>query len=303
MLSYGDAQRFVQHRYGTRAGALTPLPAGEWSRPFAFVLDGHDAVVRFGVHGDDFGKDARMWRCAGEALAVPEMLDLGDAPGGFFAVTRRAFGDFLDELDDAGMRVALPAVLDTLRVARGVDMSWSSGYGLWRPDGTAPHPTWPDALLAVTRDEPGDRIAGWRRALEDSPTGAGPFDAAAEALRALAERCPSPRELVHSDLLYRNVLVDGPAVSAVLDWGNALVGDGLYDLAWLLYWWPWYPLWRDVDVRAVIAADLDGPDADDRLRCYQVHIGLTAQAYNAYTGRFDELAENARQTLVLAAGG
>ena len=38
---------------------------------------------------------------------------------------------------------------------------------------------------------------------------------------------------------------------------------------------------------------------ESRLRCYQLHIGLDAMTYNAFTGRFDELARNARQTMAL----
>jgi hypothetical protein len=46
------AQRFVADRYGTRAGSVTLLGAGEWSRAHAFVLDGRPAVIRFGAHGE-----------------------------------------------------------------------------------------------------------------------------------------------------------------------------------------------------------------------------------------------------------
>jgi aminoglycoside phosphotransferase (APT) family kinase protein len=66
---------------------------------------------------------------------------------------------------------------------------------------------------------------------------------AASALRELAPRGPPPRQLIHSDLLYRNVLIQGNVLTAVLDWGNAMYRDGLYDLAWLLYWWRWFPAW------------------------------------------------------------
>ena len=40
-------------------------------------------------------------------------------------------------------------------------------------------------------------------------------------------------------------------------------------------------------------------DLESRLRCYQLHIGLDAMTYNAFTGRFDELARNAGQTMAL----
>ena len=39
---------FLRRRYGDRATTPTPLGAGEWSNAYAFTLDGHDAVARFG---------------------------------------------------------------------------------------------------------------------------------------------------------------------------------------------------------------------------------------------------------------
>jgi hygromycin-B 4-O-kinase len=183
--------------------------------------------------------------------------------------------------------------------------SAAPGCGLWTPGGSAPHSTWREALLDIVSDRPGGRAHGWRQALEDSATGAGPFDHAAGTLRALAERLPQPPQLIHGDLLNRNVLVRGPAISAVLDWGNSMYGDWLYDLAWLLYWRPWFPGWRDIDVRDVIGAHLAArggapADAELRLRCYQLHFGLDAQAYTEFTGRWQDLAANARQTMKLA---
>jgi hygromycin-B 4-O-kinase len=327
VLSLADAERFLRARYGSRAGAVTPLGAGDWSRVFAVTLDGREMAVKFGAYREDFAKDALMAGHSSGSLPIPAVLDSGPIAAGLdggmladgalasgcFAVSQRARGDFLDQIDEAGMRAVLPALLAALRTIRdikvpgpdGQNPASGGGYGLWRPDGTAPHRSWREALLDVAIDQPSSRTHGWRQALAGSPTGAGPFDDAAGALRELAPSGPQPRQLIHSDLLYRNVLVQGAAITAVLDWGNSMYGDGLYDLAWLLYWWPWFPAWREIDIAMVIMEHLAaaGEWRDDtaaRLRCYQIHIGLDSQAYNAFTGRWQELASNARQTTALA---
>ncbi|QUQ66418.1 phosphotransferase family protein [Kutzneria sp. CA-103260] len=284
-------ENFLRRRYGDRATTPSPLGAGEWSSAYALKLDGREVVARFGQHGEDYAKDRRMARHRSAALPVPEFVDSGETEDGYFAITRRAYGDFLDELDGDAMNAVLPATLAMLDEVRRIDVSDTTGYGPWRPDGSAPFATWADALLDIVNDEPGGRIHGWRAALESSPTGAGPFDEAAAALPELVADCPDRREIIHGDLLYRNVLVSGDRVTAVLDWGNSLHGDADYDLAWLLYWWPWYPAWRDIDIAGMIGR---GP-----LLAYQVHIGLDAQAYCAHTGRWDLLARNAAQTLAL----
>lgn len=203
------------------------------------------------------------------------------------------------------MRATLPSLLAALDAARGVDLSATAGYGGWGADGTTPYPSWRAALLDVAADRPGDRIHGWRARMAGSTVGTGPFEEALGHLESLIAACPEERHLIHSDLLHYNVLVADGHIAAVLDWGCSLYGDFLYDLAWFAFWSPWYPAWHGIDfqheaARHFAAIGLDVPQFDERLRCYQVHIGLDAQKYNAFKGRWGELDATARQTLAVA---
>ena len=94
-------------------------------------------------------------------------------------------------------------------------------------------------------------------------------------------------------------------ISAVFDWGCAMYGDHLYDLAWFGFWQPWYPAWQRIDFREeatryYAAIGLDVPHFEARLRCYQIHIGLAGQAYMAYAGNWTDLQDTARRTLDVA---
>jgi len=296
------ARRFIANRYGDRASGLTPIGAGEWSRAYAFTLDGRAAVARFGAYGDDFAKDQAMARFSSPDLPIPAVTELGRTTHGHFAVSARAFGMLLDELGEAGMRAVLPSLLRALDAIRGIDVADSTGYGIWAPDSTGPHPSWQAALLSIADDH--DRIAGWRQALQTSPAAAEAFAKAHAALQPMAAALPGARHIIHGDLLNHNVLVNGSGIIGVIDWGNAAYGDWLYDAAWLLYWWPWYPAWRRIDIRAELDQHWKAggglpADLEFRLRCYQLHIGLDAMTYNAFTGRFDDLARNAEQTMTL----
>jgi hypothetical protein len=55
-----EARRFVAEYYGRRAADVRGLGAGEWSRAYEFILDGREAVIRFGGHAEDFRKDQVM---------------------------------------------------------------------------------------------------------------------------------------------------------------------------------------------------------------------------------------------------
>lgn len=228
-----EAQRFVVDRYGARAGSVTLVGAGEWSRAYAFALDGRPVVVRFGAHGEDFAKDWIMAGVSSAALPIPEFIDMGPAPGGYFAVSVRAYGVALDELDEPAMRAVLPALLSALDAIRDLAPPTRAGYGLWPAGGRGPADTWATALLSV--DEDRDRLPRWRERLATSRAGESAFREGFAKLTNLVGDLSSERHVIHGDLLNRNVLVDGGRISAVLDWGNALYGDHLYDAAWLIH--------------------------------------------------------------------
>jgi len=298
---------FLNGHYGQPAESVQPLGAGEWSQAFAFRRAGKDYVVRLGTHGEDFTKDQQAAQFASSHLPIPRVLEVGEALGGYFAISERACGHMLDDLDAAGMRQIVPAVLQTLDAARAVNLSSSRGYGAWDASGVAPHPSWREYLLTVAHDARARRIHGWRARLENSRIGAGPFEAAYKRLAELSHVCPTDRHLVHSDLLNHNVLVADGRISAVIDWANSLYGDFLYDLAWFIFWSPWYPAMQDIDWQAearrhYATIGLMVPNFAERLRCYQIHIGLDAQAYNAFIGRQVQLEINARNTLKIAQG-
>jgi hygromycin-B 4-O-kinase len=295
------ARRFVAEHYGSRVTDVRALGAGEWSRAYAMVLDGRRVVIRFGDHVEDFGKDRVMAAHGCAALPIPAVIEIGAADDGYFAVSEQATGEPLDGLGEPGMRVVLPGLLAALDAIRQVSVPGSRGYGIWAPDGIGPAASWPQALLAINQET--TRVSGWRAALQRVPASARCFDRAYARLRELAAGLPRERHVIHGDLLNRNVLVQGSQITAVIDWGNALFGDCLYDAAWLIYWWPWYPRWQAIDIIAQLRShwEQEGklPDLDHRLHAYQLHIGLDAMSYCAFRGRRDDLARNTAQVAEL----
>lgn len=262
-------------------------------------------MARFGPYADDFRKDALMARFRPPGVPIPAVLESGETPWGYMQVVDRVHGTLLDDLDQEGAVRVLPDLLSVLDELASAAIPDREGYGLFDPDGRAPYPSWQKALLAVGEDHPGLRIHGWRDKLHASPVGTGPFDEAFSALSELVPDLPNDPGVVHQDLLHRNVFTDGFHITGIIDWGNALFGDSLYDWAWLLYWMPFHPAWRTLDVRAHFARHWAQRgqvphDASRRLLAYQIHIGLDAQAYNAFRGRHDEVFAYGARTIALA---
>ena len=304
----GEAAGFLAGRYGGRAHDVSELGGGDWSRAFSFRLDGRDLVARFGQYGEDFARDQEAMAFTGPDLPVPAVLETGRALGGAYAISERRFGVFLETLDEARWRRLLPALLRALDTLRRMPPSAAGGpaAAAGGPAAVAGAPAgWRDCLRSGLIDRPGARVCGWAAILAGSAALSELFTAGEREFSALLETCPEIRHVVHGDLLNRNVLVapDGSRLTAVFDWACSVWGDFLYEAAWFTFWAPWHPGLAAIDFRSVIqghyrATGVEVPRFGERLRCYELHIGLTHLAYCAFAGRDreDDLQAVARRT-------
>ncbi len=283
---------------------VAPIGAGAWSQAYAFARNGRDYVIRFAQLCEDFERDRIAAAFSSAALPVPRTVEIGEAFGGYYSITDRVSGDFLDHADGARLRRILPALFAALDAARCIDLSASTGYGTVDAAGNGLYLSWQSALLDIGEDRGDQRTYGWRERLRASPYGLAAFDTAYACLETLASQCPDERHIIHSDLLNRNVFITGDRISGVIDWGCLMYGDFLYDTAWLTFWSPWYPAWRGIDfeaeaLRHARAIGLDLSDAAMRLHCYEIHIGLAHFAYNAFTNNWLEYEQTVARTLAI----
>jgi hypothetical protein len=131
-------EAFLVSRFDTGITGLEFLARGDWSVAYAFQSAGRDYVARFGEFHEDFAKDRLAGAFTSEALPIPQVVAMGEAFGGYFAVSERVQGTLLDTLSSREMRQVLPSLLAALDAARGADLSGSTGFGLWHADGNAP---------------------------------------------------------------------------------------------------------------------------------------------------------------------
>jgi aminoglycoside phosphotransferase (APT) family kinase protein len=288
------ASAFLRERFGHAAGPPTELTGGAWSRAYAYDRDDSRWVIRFSPHGDDLAKDRLACKYASVLLPIPEVVEMGPVGDIWYAIAPHVEGAFLEELDADAFRAAIPAVLDLVDAMRAADTSGFAGSGWWEADGRGRYETWRAFLLAVGTDDPAYRTHGWRRKLAADPAAERTFEDALAALTSVVDACPERRDLVHNDLLHRNVFVAPRGrIAAVIDWANSLYGDFLYDVALLTFWTPWYPSIDETELIKQARARLDPAErnVDERLRAYWLRIGAEHIAYRAYLGleRVDDM--------------
>lgn len=303
--TFSNAQvRAFLNDLGSKASKVELIGAGAWSQCFAFRRGDEELVIRFGHHFDDFQKDTLAFSYNHPDLPIPKVMDRGEAFGGYYAISTRVFGVPLESLSSNEWLAVIPSLVATFEGLRLADISDTSGFGGWGSDGNAPRASWSEHLLAVKNDTPQQRTHGWREKLATLPEGEEAFRWGVDLLGSVASDSV-PRCLVHCDLMNRNVFVDEGKISGVFDWGCALYGDHLYDLAWLEFWSPWTP---ELDI-AYFRSELEQQwskagytplDKDSRLLACYLHIGLDHLAYNAYLGDWKTLMATAKRMQVLA---
>lgn len=299
-----QVQTFLQTHLPTPPQALGLIGAGAWSRCFGYRAGDAEYAIRVGAHVEDFHKDARAAAYASPVLPIPRVFEIGEALGGYYAISQRAYGVPLEQVEADVWCAVVPSLVAALEAMRTADITATPGFGGWDAHGQASSPSWSHHLLAVADDTPALRIHGWRRKLEaGSPAGSAAFAwGYAQLQRVVSDAIP--RGLLHCDLMNRNVLVDQGRIAAVFDWGCARYGDHLYDLAWFEFWAPWHP---NLDVPRLRAAletrwQATGYRPDNlaaRLAACYLHIGLDHLAYNAHLGDWATLAATAARMKTL----
>jgi hygromycin-B 4-O-kinase len=177
---------------------------------------------------------------------------------------------------------------------QSISLDCVAGYGALTADGEGAFHSWAEALLDVKNDKPEYLTHGWRKALAEFPGAQRKFDGFYEQLTKLAEFCPAQKHVIHSDLLYQNLLVHDHQISAVLDWGCAMIGDPVYDLAIFAFFEPWYPAFTEVGlIERMRQSYLEQSpnnrlNYDKRMLACQIHLTLGNIAFCALSeGKFD----------------
>jgi aminoglycoside phosphotransferase (APT) family kinase protein len=298
-----EVEAFLATSHGRRVSDLELLPGGFWSAAFGYRVDERDLVVRFGEIGEGFEMDRMAMAFSGPDLPVPDVLDIGEAFGGAYAISVRHHGRFLETIRFDEAAAAGAAIERTLAALRAVPPGPDAPTAWYPAEGPAQESTWRRWLTDGLVDDPRRRVSGWRQTLAADAYLDSLFRACEARIRELLETCPERRDLVHGDLLNRNVLIaqDASQVTAVFSWKCSVRGDFLFDVAWCTFWGPWHPgiaaidLWsRTLDSPALTDEALH--DAALRHHCYELQIGASHLGWNAWTGDREALRSVAART-------
>lgn len=296
-----EIEKFLVATHGQEVGGLRPLDGGFWSSAYGYQIGEQDLVLRLSDSSGGFEMDRAAHRFARPGLPIPEVLEIGEALGRSFAISRRAHGSFLEDVQPDRVDRAAPMIDGLLGALRSVIAPPGASVD-WFDHGPSSPTTWCGWLRDRLVDGSDNVVRGWRDKIASDRNLDTLYRQTEQRVLELLEVCPERRDLVHGDLLHQNVLIgaDAGEVTAVFSWKCSVWGDHLYDVAWLSFWEPWHPGIASVDAWArAVGQKIDGDslaDAALRHHCYELNIGAQHLAWCSWTGNSTSLAGVAART-------
>ncbi len=137
-----QAEQFLIHHYSKSVTEVEALSGGNWSQAFAFKINGLSRVIRFSKPGEDYVTDKFATRFNAGSLPIPTVLEIGEITEGYFAISERAFGTMVDNLDKQMMVQIIPSLMRNLDALREAAISDTIGYGMWDASGNGKFSSW-----------------------------------------------------------------------------------------------------------------------------------------------------------------
>ena len=289
-LELNEVQQWLDGQYQVSVDNLAPISGGFWSAAYGFKVGGEPFVLRLSHDNEGFLIDQQAMKFIDYQIPVPEIISLGQWQDRFFAISRRHFGEFLEQVPVSQSESASQALAAFLRAMRSVPAQPDEPVNWFVNDQTR-QDTWHRWLLAGLTDEENAGTHGWRKKVAGNPKLKAILDECEDRIQMLLPLCPERRDLIHGDLLHQNILLtpDASAVTAAFSWKCSARGDFLYDVAWCTLWGNWFAGIAACDVWAQTWRAPDMTEemllhAPERHHCYELHIAATHIVWYLWTG-------------------
>ena len=136
-----QVQAFLVSHFDRHSSHVERIGAGAWSQCYGFRRGDQELAIRFGQHVDDFRKDQRASSYRTPDLPIPDVLAIGQAFDGYYAISTRVHGVPLERVNAAQWQSVVPSLAAALEAMRLADVSATVGFGGWGVKGTHSMPS------------------------------------------------------------------------------------------------------------------------------------------------------------------
>lgn len=288
---------FLQNSFDKNISSVTFIKGGETSQAFFFNSNNKDFVIRVNSKKYSFEKDKFAYQHFGSSIVpIPKILKIGmfDAKY-YYAISEKAKGKDLDNFNEKMHRRLLPQLISILDHIHRIKIDISRGkFGYWDGSGKTTFDSWKAFMLNYEDDV----NSNWNKLYKNTFLEKNVVNKVCERIKELAGYLPVERFLVHGDYGFNNVISDGERITGVLDWGESMYGDFLYDVAWLEFYSSGIR-YGEIFKKHYLDIGIKIPNYKKRLLCYQLYLGINGLGFFALSGQHHNYMEQKNKLLLL----
>ncbi len=270
---------FLEQYFNVLISDLVFIEGGEGSQAFSFSVKNKEYIIRANTRDESFKHDEYAYKnFQSIELPIPKIIEIGRLDDKHhFAISEKVEGKKIDAFSEEEQTTIRPKLLETLDTIHTTDISSTTDYGGWDSTGNGHHENWNSFLKSLKKwVEPKDAPSLFETTILEKDA----WEKVYNEILELVQYCPEDRHLIHGDYGFDNVFSNGESITGVIDWGEAKYGDFIYDCAWLSYWSKKH-YYRDLLKKYYIEKQVSISNFDERMRCYELHIGLGALSFYA----------------------
>lgn len=263
------AEEFAYKSLNQSIEDVRSVDTGEHAQSFFVYTNKKSYVIKFNDEKESFEKDRYAYEnFYRDNIPIAKTIDIGQGPESLYhAILEKCNGGHPGHGKKPINGQVVEKMMTLLVKIHEVDIQDTNGYGGWGSDnGNAEHESWSQYLLDFAdfvRSEEFLFDIESKQLIQD----------VLNSYEQLIKHCPEDRRLVHADCGFDNVLFEDSEITCVIDWGNSIYGDFVFDIAWLEYWHDKYN-YKNIYKNKI--KNRNYKRLAKRIRCYKLKIALSS---------------------------
>ncbi|WBW99778.1 aminoglycoside phosphotransferase family protein [Oceanirhabdus sp. W0125-5] len=223
---------FLEKYFGEKVEALEVSSGGNLKQVYFFKYLDKKYVIRFSNIKDEFEVERFLHeKYAHQGLAIPRIIEVGILNNTFFSISEQAVGCTINTLDNSQFSTVIPSLIEAITKMHSVNLGDVKGYGWIDSSGNGLYESWYEYLVTFFKKEQNGFWNGWYDLFENSFLEYDVFQEIYEKMLQLSKYCESERYLIHGDCHFGNIISNTNLVTGIIDWGNVMYGDFIFDIA------------------------------------------------------------------------